>query len=218
MTLLDDWTHLDDEMVSLSRHFRDFAAGKQQIKSALDFTVLEECLLEGLLSRAWQAWSGFCRRLVIASCMGTIDASGAEIAALPGAVSEAHVSGAAIQAKKRDPDWVTANTSLRAEPTWGDVDVLETVLTRLRPNNVTQMLAALSHGSPWSKALQLIRNGAAHSHIQNLRDIRALSSAYVAFPIRHATHAMFWTEPISRDFMVTHAIGELRTTGLAAIT
>ena len=142
------------------------------------------------------------------------------IAALPDAASEAHVSGAAIRAKKQPnpPYWGVPNTVLRAEPTWGDVDVLVKVLIRLRPANFAPLLAAFSSGHQSSKALQLIRNGAAHNHIQNLNDIQMLRSAYLVFPIGHPTHAMFWIDPKSSDFLITHAMQELKEAGFAAIT
>lgn len=220
MALHAAWTQLGGELDSLSQHLRDFAAAKSPLNSPSNFSVLDECLLEGLLSRVWQAWCSFCRSCVIESCLGTVDGAGVIITALPDAASEAHVSGAAILAKKRSspPYWGTPNTVLRAEPTWGDVDVLAKVLTRLRPENFVQLLAAFSSSHPSAKALQLIRNGAAHNHNQNLSDIQRLRSAYLVFPISHPTHAMFWVEPKSSDFLVTHAMQELRDAGFAAIT
>lgn len=220
MALQAVWTRLDGELMSLSVHFRNFAAAKPSLSSPSHFSMLDECLLEGLLSRVWQAWNNFCRTCVVESCVGTIDATGVVVTALPGATSEACVSGAAIQAKKKGgaPNWGAPNTLLRAEPTWGDVDVLAKVLTCLRPVNSVKMLAAFSSGSPSAKALQLIRNGAAHNHVQNLNEIQMLRSSYVVFPITHPTHAMFWTEPHSRDFLITHAIDELNDAGLTAVS
>ena len=186
------WTQLSGELDSLSEHILDFAAAKVQLNSSSNFSVLDECFLEGLLSRVWQAWCKFCRSCVIESCAGTFNGAGVMIAALPDAASEAHVSGAAIRAKTKpnSPYWGVPNTVLRAEPTWGDVDVLVKVLTRLRPVNFSPQLAAFSSGHPSAKALQLIRNGADHSNVQSLHDIQELRSAYVVFPIGHPTHAM----------------------------
>ncbi len=219
MALQAAWTQLSGEFDSLSKHILDFAAVKVIHTSPPRFSVLDECLLEGLLSRVWQAWCKFCRSCVIESCVGTVNGAGVAIAALPDAASEAHVSGAAIRAKTKPnpPYWGVQNTVLRAEPTWGDVDVLVKVLTRLRPLNCSPLLAAFSSSHPSAKALQLIRNGAAHNNAQNLYDIQALRSAYIVFPIVHPTHAMFWIEPTSSDFLVTHAMQELKDTGLAAI-
>jgi hypothetical protein len=204
----------------LSQHIRGFAATRPPI-SSVQPSLLDECLLEGLISRAWQAWSNFCRNCVVESCIGTVDSRGRVISGLPQATTEEHVSGAAIRAnQKRNlaPYWGQPNAVLRAEPTWGDADVILRVLTRLRPSNVGQLLAAFSSSHSSAKAIQRIRNGAAHNHNQNLSEIQGMRSAYLAFPITHATHAMFWIEPRSGDFLITHAMNELRDAGLAAIS
>ncbi len=209
---------LDTELDAFSTHFRDFAATKPPLDSPGHFSFLDECLLEGLLSRVWQSWCGFCRNCLIESCGGTTSANGAMIPALPDALTPEHVSGAAIQAKKgRRPYWGVPNTTLRNEPTWGDVDVLIDVITRLAPANATQMLAAFSAGHSHAKALQLIRNGTAHNHFQNLQEIKSLQPDYLVFPILHPTHALFWVDPASMDFLVTHSIEGLRSAGSAAI-
>ncbi len=218
MALHAAWARLDADLSLLGLNLRNFASTKP-LASASDFSLLDECLLEGLLSRVWQAWSSFCRTCVIESCMGTTDAAGAAIAAIPGAASEEHVSSAAIRAKRGiAPLWGSTNAILRLEPTWGDVDVLSRIINRLQPANSGKMLAAFSSGYQCAKALQSVRNGAAHSHSQNLGDILKLRSAYLVFPIGHPTQAMFWIEPQSQDFLVTHAIEELRDSGLAAVS
>lgn len=211
-------TRLEGDLDLLSANLRNFASTKPLV-GASDFSVLDECLLEGLLSRVWQAWNLFCRTCVVESCMGTIDVAGAAIVGLADAVSAEHVSGAAMRAKSgKTPCWGLPNAILRLEPTWGDVDVLSRIITRLRPSNFAKMLAAFSSGHPSAKALQVIRNGAAHNHVQNLADIHKLRSAYLVFAIGHPTHAMFWIDPQSQDFLVTHAIAELKDAGLAAIS
>jgi len=209
---------LDAELDAFSTHFRDFAAARPPLDSAGRFSFLGECLLEGLLSRAWQSWCGFCRNCFVESCGGTTTVNGTSVAALPDALSPDHVSGAAIQAKRgKKPYWGIPNATLRCEPTWGDVDVLVSLITRLAPANAPQMLAAFSSGHSSARALQLIRNGAAHNHIQNMEEIKTLRSAYVVFPILHPTQALFWIEPGSKDFLVTQALEGLREAASAAI-
>jgi len=212
---------LSSELDALSRYFRDFAATKSGFSSASDFSLQDECLLEGLLSRVWQAWCNFCRSCVIESCIGTIDGTGAAIPALPGAASDAHVSAAAIRANTRGakpPYWGATNTLLRYEPTWGDVDVLANILQRLRPSNVTKLLSAFSSGAYSAKAVQIIRNGTAHNNVQSLGEIQRLRSRYIVYPIVHPTHALFWIEPSSKDFLATQAIEELKDAALTAIS
>jgi hypothetical protein len=157
------------------------------------------------------------RPLNSAFSLGTTDGNGAPVAGLAGAVSEAHVSGAAIIAKKTPTGlfWGSPNTMLRVEPTWGDIDVLVKVVTRLSPNNAAQMLAGFSSGHLDAKAIQLIRN--ADNHAQNMAEVLTLRSSYVVFPITHPIQALFWTEPGSRDFLVTQAINGLKTAAITAI-
>lgn len=218
MGLQDAWIKLEQQLDSLANHIHNFTATKS-LTAASDFSILDECLLEGLLSRTWQTWNIFWRNCIIESCVGTTDAAGQIIAGLPSAVSEEHVSGAAIAAKKqpKGPYWGSTNALLRVEPTWGDVDVLTKILTRLVPTNSVKLLAALSSSHASAKALQTIRNGSAHNHAQNVSAIENMRSAYVVFPITHPTHALFWTVPHSGEFLVTHAIDELKGAGKAAV-
>jgi hypothetical protein len=219
MTLVAANAKFSHESRLLSQHLRRFAVSKSPLDSSDRFTLLDECLLEGVLSRVWQAWCVFCRHCVIQSCLGTTTCTGNSVTRLPPALSEQHVSAAAIRAKqRRSPVWQGVNHALRAEPMWGDVDVLVQVLTHLQPANGNQLLAALSSGHSGAKALQTIRNAAAHNHAQNLTEVMLLRSSYAAFPIGHPTHALFWIEPHTSDFLVTHVIQELEDTALAAIT
>jgi len=218
MTLLPLWTAFDTSAQSLVALASSFGAGKPALISASSFTLQDECFLEGLLSRTWQEWSHFCRECLIESSLGTVDGSGNVVAGLPQAVSEQHVSSAAIQAKhRRSPLWGGTNPTLRLEPTWGDVDALVTILQALKPANGAQLLAAFSSGHGPAKAIQLIRNAAAHNHAQNLVDVAALGSSYVAYPVTHPTQALFWVEPKAGDFLLIHALQELSITARLAI-
>jgi hypothetical protein len=220
MALVAAFNSLDNELDLLANELRSFAATKSPINAANRFSLVDECLLEGLLSRVWQAWCGFARSCVIGSCAGSMSAFGGVIPTLPDALSDAHVSGAAVKAKNykaNPPYWGSTNALLRVEPTCGDVDILNRILTRLRPANHLQLLAAFSSISSSAKALQLIRNGAAHHNNQTLGDIRTLQSSYLVFRIDHPTHALFWVEPSTRDFLVTFAIDELKVAAQAAI-
>jgi len=220
MALYARWTELCTELDRLSGHLRDFASARPTIASASDFAEKDECLLEGLLSRTWQAWGVFCRACVCESCMGTFDGSGVAIAAHQYAASEGHVSGAAIRAKRtpNQPIWGNVNTLLRSEPTWGDVNVLVTIIPRLAPANQGQLLAAFSTAFSSAKTLQLIRNATAHNNAQTMGDVQNMRSAYITFPLTHPVQALFWTEPTSRDFLILWAVEELREAGLAAIS
>jgi hypothetical protein len=214
------WTQLCVEFDTLSAHMRDFASARPSISSASHFSDKDEYLLEGLVSRVWQSWGAFCRACICESCLGTIDGAGNAVPPHPEAASEGHVSGAATRAKKSGlpPTWGSTNTVFRLEPTWGDVDVLTKIIPRMKIANGSQLLAAFSSGYQSAKALQLIRNAAAHTNAQTMGDVQNLRSAYVVFPISHPTHALYWTVPRSRDFLVLDAIETLRDASLSAIS
>ena len=208
-----------NELDLVSMCYRDFAASKPSLDASASFSFLDECLLEGLLSRTWQAWCNFSRKCLMKSCLGTVTHGGKTIPPLPEAQSAEHVSSAAIRAarKGKPPYWGPPNELLRREPTWGDVDVFVHVATCLAPGNSDQMRAAFSTGHRRAKALQSIRNGAAHLNAQTLVEILGIRSAYIVFQIKHPTHALFWIESSSKDFLITHAIQELKDVGFAAI-
>ncbi|WP_153067634.1 hypothetical protein [Paraburkholderia graminis] len=220
MSLYDTWTALCDEFDLLVECLRDFTTARSSISASADFVTDDECLLEGVLSRLWQAWAIFCRSCVIESCLGTIDGAGVNITPHPQAATEPHVSGAAINAKKKPnpPFWGPTNTVLRYEPTWGDVDSLTKVIPRLQPSNEAQLMAAFSSAHRSAKALQLIRNAAAHNNLQTRADLLVLWSRFMVFPTTHPIQSLYWVEPSTRDYLVFHAVEELRDAALAAIS
>jgi hypothetical protein len=210
-------TRLESEFTTLVVELRGFAKSKAAISSSRDFSLSEECYLEGVLSRVWQAWCAFCRSCVIESCLGTTTSTGTVITPHALALSDAHVSGAAKRAREGSLCWGPTNSILRNEPTWGDVDVLVKILPRLAPGNSPQLLASFSAGSQGAKALKTIRNAAAHDNHQTRAEVMGMRSAFVVFPINHPIQALFWQQPSSSDFLIFHAIDDLRAAAAAAI-
>lgn len=218
MPLSNVGANLESELDAYADYLRKFAASRT-ISASSDFSLSDEYLLEGLLSRIWQCWCRFCRSCVIESCLGTTSSSGKPVFAVAGALSAEHVSGAAIAAKNRRAGtlWSSPNQLLWREPTWGDIDVLVKIVGRLAPSNSANLLAGFSSGHSRAKALQLIRNASAHNNHQNMADIMMLRPSYIVFPINHPVHALFWTEPKSKDFLVMDALDELRSAAKLAI-
>ena len=222
MTLAAGLDNFEAEFDALSNHFRDFAASKPSIGSASSFTLLEECLLEGLLSRCWQSWCIFCRTCVIASCVGTTNSAGALIPPLPQATDGSHCiwggysrEGRSVQARRigdRQIQFFALNQRGGMSTFWRGI------LTRLYPSNAGQLLAAFSSGASSAKAMQLIRNCAAHNNWQSRAGLQKIQSAYIVFAITHPTHALFWIEPNSKDFLITRAMENLEAIGFAAIS
>src|SRR5262245_36051092 len=99
MTLPSVLADLTASLNALEQHLIGFVVSKTSMSGATDFTFNDECFLEGLLSRIWQAWGLFCRQCVVHSCLGSTTSKGMVLSAVAGAASEAHVSGAAVRAK-----------------------------------------------------------------------------------------------------------------------
>lgn len=221
MSLYATWVRFADEATDLSTHFRAFASSGATITTSSHFSLPDECLLEGLLSRLWQSWGSFWRTCIVESCMGTVDGTGGHIPPHASAASDGHVSQAVINAGRRGASssyWGGVNTTLRHEPTWGDVDVLARVLPRLGPSNASQLVAAASAASQSAKPLQRIRNAAAHNNSQTMAEVLAIRSSYVVFHISHPIQALYWTEPSSSDFLVTAALDDLVDCAFTAIS
>lgn len=89
-------------LVDSVRVYEELATTKT-FGSASDFSHEDLCVLEGLLSHLWQCWCQFSRSLLIESSIGTSDLSGVYFPPVPGANSDADVSGAAICIKRSRP-------------------------------------------------------------------------------------------------------------------
>lgn len=221
MALLPVWTMMSNGFDASSAEFSSFLTSKAQVMSdASDFTFYDECLLEGLLSRSWQEWANFCRSVIVLSCMGADTADGTPIPSHPQALSEQHVGGAAARAKATDkpPTWGKLADTLRKEMiTWGDTDVLATILPRMGVPRYPHLLAAFSQAHESAKAMQTIRNASAHFNAETMTEVVSLSSKYSAFQITHPTQALFWTVPSSGDYLFRHALEDLKENASIAI-
>ena len=219
MALYDAWLEFSNELDLLVSEFEIIGCAITWPVSSNSFNLLDECTMEGLLSRTWQAWCSFCRACVIESCLGTVDGNGSLIAQHPSATTDLHVSAASIAAKKKKAVvWVGQNSILRHEPTWGDTDSLADIVPRLLPMNHLQLSSAFSSAHSSAKALQTIRNAAAHKNAQTMAEVVALMTGFLAYPIVHSTHALYWVEPVSSEFFVISALEDLRDCALSAIS
>lgn len=219
MALYDVWRDFSNELDLLVIEFEGIAAGIAGSASSSSFDLKSECILEGLLSRTWQAWCLFCRHCLVESCVGTRDGNGNPIAPHPSALSDFHVSAAAMAAKESKAIvWGGQNSILRREPTWGDTDVLAKILPRMLPNNHSQLSSAFSSAHGSARALQLIRNAAAHKNSETMGAVVALMPSFLAYPIVHSTHALYWVEPSSSEYLIIYAIEDLRDCALSAIS
>lgn len=210
MALLQVHTEFEADLLEPTRVYEELATSKT-FTALTDFTVDELCQLEGVLSRIWQAWCRFCRRLIFESCRGTINASGLQIPPLAGAQTDGHISGAAIYAwRNKGVNWRRSNLLLRLEPTWGDVDVLLDIVTLLGPANAGSLSGMCTLASSEAKMLQAARNASSHDNQQTLTQLIRLGGPYSSFPINHACQSLFWVETTSSNYLLPFVLQALR--------
>tara|TARA_R110000868_G_C10740942_1_gene752394 strand:- start:280 stop:741 length:462 start_codon:yes stop_codon:yes gene_type:complete len=153
--------------------------------------------------------------------MGTTDGNGIAITPVAGAISEEHVSAAAMHANNKNTppaNWIKTNSILRKEPTWGDIDVLTKIASNLSPSNASQINAAISTVYTTAKDIQIIRNATAHTNHQTILEVRSIMTRYVVFPTNHPIQATLWTVHSTSDFLLANAIEELKMASLSAIS
>lgn len=223
MSLYNTWTVFTTELHDLESEIRSFTAASAASAASTShaFSLEDEFYLEGHLSRLWQAWGKFCRSLIIESCLGAIDGNGNNISAIAPGINEQKVSAAAIRACQTPPravTWAHSNGTLRKEPTWGDAKVITQITSTLNPNNASQINAAISNVFTIARDLQAIRNAAAHTNSQTQHEVDLIRTRYITFPTTHPIQSTLWTVASSSDFLIAHAIDELRSASLFAIS
>ena len=216
MPLANIHATFEGDLIEPTRVFEELAT-KKSFTDARDFTTEDLCLLEGVLSRIWQAWCRFCRETIMESCVGTTDLSG-PVAGLATAISMPHVSAAAVQVKNRQRvTWVGQNTVLRMEPTWGSIDALIDIIRYLAPTNAAKLNGMCAVASPSAKVLQTARNAAAHDNTQTLADLLQLGTAYTTFPTNHACQSLFWIEAATGGYLLPQAVEDLKDAATLAV-
>jgi hypothetical protein len=166
--------------------------------------------LEGLISTTWQAWSGFCRDLLISSAIGTVTRSGIHLANSVTPPTSERVSYIAVKDPATTLKPASTNSFLWKEPTWGDVAKASSIATRTNPKNLATLLSAFGAVTRGPMHLQKVRNATAHLNYQSFAEVRALSVFYNANPIRHPALACLWVDPGTRDFAFLAWLDEMR--------
>lgn len=167
--------------------------------------------LEGLVSTLWQHWSLFCRRVVFSSALGCVTRSGSVVAGcvtppqwqrVSYVTSRIHNGGGVRPA--------LVNTDLKREPTWGDVQKVQNIITGMSLSNATHLVSCLGAVSRGPVDVQRVRNAAAHRNAQTFAAVKALNLYYNANRIAHPVEVVTWTDPASRDYAFIAWISEIR--------
>jgi len=176
----------------------------------------ELCETEGLLSECWQVWCKFCRDVVVRSCLGSTRSGGVGVPATYASWEQVSF----VAARQRNgvrPAAQGTNALLRKEPTWGDLDVVQDVVTALAPSNQAQLKHAFSL-TPEIDHIRLIRNGAAHRNHQTLADVIAFQHRYRAFPATHPLQALYWIDPGNAQLLLKARMDDMRVVARAAVS
>jgi hypothetical protein len=155
---------------------------------------------EGLLSALWQIWCGFCRDTILQSAAGAYRANGTQVLSNYIGWPEAQVTWLSAQfARGLNPNSVKSLSTMRSEPTWGDLSKFNLIATKLIVSNASQLTSAV--GSLTSLPdLQLCRNASAHFNCENLAEIKKRRSSYSETSSLLPASMAFWIDPISKDF------------------
>ncbi|WP_306522177.1 hypothetical protein [Rheinheimera sp.] len=166
--------------------------------------------LEGLLSNLWQSWGRFSRSIFLKSAMGATTRSGSVTHPIdPITNSESRISYIAIRlAKGNRIDPLLTNLEKRKEPTWGDIDVLHTIVNASTLTNKSKLSSGLTLDI-YPKILQSIRNSSAHTNTETIQSIYDYASLFTSFKIQHPCEALFWTDNTSKDFLGMTCIATL---------
>jgi len=167
--------------------------------------------LDGLVSSLWQHWCIFCRRIVFASANGCTTRSGGVILACVTPNTWERVSYIASRAKNSaSVQPALTNRDYKKEPTWGDVNKLQDVITALAPMNIATLISCFGSISRGPIHVQTIRNAISHRNHQTLRTVKDLRIYYNVKPIRHPVESVMWVDPTSGGFAFMSWVDEMR--------
>lgn len=191
--------------MSLARVYNRFVADCVQFDQRIEELRIErpamapwraQYLTESVLSQLWQLWGRFCREVILASCSGCTTISGA----VPARASDNSWQRVGYEARQaafqQKAQASKQNSSMRQEPTWGDVNKLIDIVTTLAPSNRAALVSAFGLPLRGPKDLQIVRNACSHVHSENILDVRAIQIYYLAGSLRHPSE-LAWRQEAS---------------------
>ena len=171
----------------------------------------DRMFLEGLISVTWQYWCLFCRQLIVASALGCRTRRGSTLAPCVSPATWERVSYIAVRvANNRRVASRGTQSTLRREPTWGDVSKLPPIIGEIGPQNASSLIGAFGSITGGPAHLQVVRNASAHRNHETHRDILGLRPFYNPSSVRHPTDVIMWIDPSSRDYAFVAWIDDMR--------
>lgn len=195
-------TYLEESKRRLHRQI-DLLSGAflRRVAEPPRFRIDRFSLQEGLVSSLWQAWNLFCREAIIQSAVGAVTSTGAAtISSLRGRNASEVAYCARELAQGRPVAQVKALSTLRQEPTWGDVSKAVQIVTGLGCSNQSSLATGLA-GTVSIRDLQTCRNACAHINSETLNEVAKCRVRYAASSFRHPSDMIVWVDPNSSDFL-----------------
>jgi hypothetical protein len=155
--------------------------------------------LEGILSVAWQSWSGFCRTVLVSSCCGTETRSGALVPHVANGLTADRIAYVAKclsnRAQIRDGRVVAPHS----EPTWGDRQIILDCARHFSPTNLSSLKNGLLFPTRAAEDMRTVRNAVAHISRGNFIRVKSLSAYYTGSSLRHSLDFLYWSDNITLE-------------------
>jgi hypothetical protein len=152
-------------------------------------------LLEGMLSHGWQSWCGFCRDVMIDSCLGTTTATGMKTVPDPDWTDKDRVAYIAkCYSLGGSPKAGKKLAAMRYEMTWGDVNRLLKAASGLSPTNSKSLQSGFGLSVNGARHLQTLRNACAHLNAETMTEVKQITSNYSGTGLRHPTDLLLWID------------------------
>lgn len=174
-------------------------------------------LQDGLISGLWQAWSWFCREIIIQSVKGAYTQQGALTASAYSAYQEMEIAYIAKQiSTSQNVGTIRSLSGMYQEPTWGDVRKLNLMSLGLTSTN-SQTLTTAFAACGAIMDLQLCRNANAHLNGDTVRSVKAAQVRYSDTHFQHPSDMMTWTHPYTQNYLWKAWIDEVNLVSDLAI-
>jgi len=190
---------------------------RQLLDPVAKYRIDKFAIQEGYISALWQAWSNFCRELLIASVQGAITKSGETTTSPHAQRDEMEIAFVAKQLSNQHAvNAIRPLVGNYQEHTWGDLRKMNLVTSQIGCSNASLILTALS-ACLRVEDLQLCRNASAHISKSTLQMVKASKVRYLETNLRHPSDMMYWVDPNSQDFLWKSWVEEMELAAEFAI-
>lgn len=171
----------------------------------------------GLVSTLWQVWNDASRSIILSSVKGSISANGSEVSSDYSTFSTGQIRFAAMKfARNEKVDQLREIAGDHVEPTWGDLDKANRIVSQLKPTNSNQLLSAFGSMN-FVKDLQITRNACAHISFDRAQEIYRLGVRYDGDRPLHPSDVIYLIDPDTSDFSWYSWTEEMRTFACHAV-